>query len=315
MTDEVVRQRASKPKKVLSGRFTHGLLKGKAETPIVIPNFDQINFNEAEKNCIDTSQLKWARNDHLVETVHNIVNDDISYESISNLQNVLYSPRTVKSLSNTIHNGNNNTTEKYSNTNGKSARFFKREKNAVRESKKEALEPVIVSNSKSKTPFLQAIDLREIEICQQLGKGASSAGVFLCLVDGWACAMKQLKKEHVCSFDIQCFEREMDILYRLPPHPNIVRYLFHTSIGSDLCLFMQLYSGTLREFLDIQRKSNTILPPHTITSMALEVAYGVQFLHSHGVIHRDIKVHLFLLSTTSFSSFFFFFLYIFSSIT
>ena len=127
MTDEVVRQRASKPKKVLSGRFTHGILKSKEP----IPNFDQINFNDNE-NCIDTSQLKWARNDQLVETVHNLVNDDISPESISNLQHVLYSPRTVKSLSNTIYSGNN--AEKV-HTNGKAGRFFKREKHS-RESKK-----------------------------------------------------------------------------------------------------------------------------------------------------------------------------------
>ena len=137
--------------------------------------------------------------------------------------------------------------------------------------------------------YTQQIDLREIEICQQIGRGASSAGVFLCLVDGWACAMKQLKKEHVGAIDIRCFEREMDILYQLPPHPSIVRYLFHTSLGTDLCLFMQLYSGTLREHLDERRKTNLLMNPEVIARIALESARGIQFLHQHGVIHRDIK--------------------------
>merc|ERR1712137_707846 len=140
-----------------------------------------------------------------------------------------------------------------------------------------------------KNEAVQPVHLREIEICQQIGCGASSAGVYLCIVDGWTCAMKQLKREHVGAIDIKCFEREMDILYQLPPHPNIVRYLFHTSMGTDLCLFMQLYSGTLREHLDERRKTNRFLPPDKIAQISLEAAQGIQFLHQHGVIHRDIK--------------------------
>lgn len=112
----------------------------------------------------------------------------------------------------------------------------------------------------------------------------------MCIVDGWSCAMKQLKRELVCQMDIKCFEREMDILYQLPPHPNIVRYLFHTSHGSDLCLFMQLYSDTLRNYLDERRKTQQLLPVELIAEMSLEIASGIQFLHQHGVIHRDIKV-------------------------
>ena len=135
----------------------------------------------------------------------------------------------------------------------------------------------------------QTVNLRQIEICQQIGCGASSAGVYMCIVDGWSCAMKQLKRELVGQLDIKCFEREMDILYRLPPHPNIVRYLFHTALGSDLCLFMQLYSGTLRDFLDERKNSYTLLEAELIAEMALEIASGIQFLHQHGVIHRDIK--------------------------
>merc|ERR1712137_1386520 len=140
-----------------------------------------------------------------------------------------------------------------------------------------------------KNEAVQPVHLREIEICQQIGCGASSAGVYMCIVDGWSCAMKQLKREHVGKLDIKCFEREMDILYQLPPHPNIVRYLFHTSIGPDLCLFMQLYGGTLRDYLDERRIGQQLLDVELIAEMALEIATGIQFLHKHGVIHRDIK--------------------------
>lgn len=147
----------------------------------------------------------------------------------------------------------------------------------------------------------QPINLREIEICQQIGCGASSAGVYMCIVDGWSCAMKQLKRELVGQIDIKCFEREMDILYRLPPHPNIVRYLFHTTHGTELCLFMQLYSGTLRDLLDEHRKAQKLFDAQLIAEMALEIACGIQFLHQHNVIHRDIKVGYFLFTLIKYS--------------
>lgn len=143
---------------------------------------------------------------------------------------------------------------------------------------------------KQQEESVQPINLREIEICQQIGCGASSAGVYMCIVDGWSCAMKQLKRELVGQIDIKCFEREMDILYRLPPHPNIVRYLFHTTHGTELCLFMQLYSGTLRDLLDEHRTKQKLFDAELIAEMALEIACGIQFLHQHNVIHRDIKV-------------------------
>ena len=242
----------NKFQKKVSSRF-QSFLRGPKLAESAIPNFDNLRFDEEDEMSAKSTPRKSPRT-----------------------PKVNIAPSSKKEENVKLRNGDSKKLADR-NKSTKSMKLFKSPK----------------KNSKQNdelSQYTQSIDLREIEICQQLGQGASSAGVFLVLVDGWACAMKQLKREYVCSFDIKCFERELDILYRLPRHPNIVRYLFHTTIGSDLCLFMQLYSGTLREYLDSQRVNNNYLNYQTLSTMALEIVHGIQFLHSHGVIHRDIKV-------------------------
>ena len=233
-------------------------------------------ITDKNESSTTTEGVKWARNPDAIGTVLSEVQNDLSSAQLSSLGKTLGqgdSSSAPSTLSPSPRLRKSPKSGHKSNT--KSTRFFKL--------------PTRTKTPEAKTSHFQQIDLREIEICQQIGRGASSAGVFLCLVDGWACAMKQLKKEHVGAIDIRCFEREMDILYQLPAHPSIVRYLFHTSLGTDLCLFMQLYSGTLREHLDERRKTNRYLSPDKIAQISLEAAQGIQFLHQHGVIHRDIK--------------------------
>jgi serine/threonine protein kinase len=48
-------------------------------------------------------------------------------------------------------------------------------------------------------------------------------------LSGWGCAMKQLNSES--KTDLESFEREMELLYQLPSHPNIVRCKYHQSMS------------------------------------------------------------------------------------
>ena len=240
----------------------------------------------ASNSSVDTSQAKWSRNTELIEKMLGSAKKDLSPEQMDTLNATLLgadggAQQTKKEPSSDSKSSSRSRNKSRTHTSAaKSTRFLKLPTKNNR---------AIAAAAEAEKAYFQQIDLRAIEICQQIGCGASSAGVYLCLVDGWACAMKQLRREHVGAIDIKCFEREMDILYQLPPHPSIVRYLFHTSLGSDLCLFMQLYSGTLREYLDERRKTNNYLTPEKISQIALMSAQGIQFLHQHKVIHRDIK--------------------------
>jgi len=99
--------------------------------------------------------------------------------------------------------------------------------------------------------------------------------------------MKQLASEQ--KVDMESFEREMLLLYRLPPHPNIVRYLFHSTVNGKLCLFMTRHSSTLQEKIHTRYEKNEDFSENSIRSIGCKIISGIKFLHSNHIIHRDIK--------------------------
>ena len=134
------------------------------------------------------------------------------------------------------------------------------------------------------------VDLRDVQVCELLGTGASGATVYLVNVGGWCCAMKELPRNISNEMDSECFEKEMALLYQIPKHPNIARYLFHKKLRGRYCLFMSRYSGTLRGEIDRRKKEKQYLPLRSIIKLSHEVANGLTFLHSQNIIHRDLKV-------------------------
>lgn len=135
----------------------------------------------------------------------------------------------------------------------------------------------------------------DIGVCEQIGSGASGTIVYRCIVDGWACAVKELTASpgmFYCDEERDAFEKEMAYLCQLPPHPNIVQYLFHTKMNKQYCLFMALYDGTLRQHIDACAANSKGFDVVNCTQIALKIAEGLAFLHDQQVLHRDIKVSL-----------------------
>ena len=176
--------------------------------------------------------------------------------------------------------------------------------------------PSNIPNRKRKDT--RKVNTRDISICERLGSGFSGAVVYSCIVDGlfdfvtllvliiskgWVCAMKQLTSEN--KIDLESFEREMDILYRLPSHPNIVRCkliqvegkicsihadLFHNTVNGKLCLYMTRHATTLQKVIHTNRRNENTFSEHEILSIASKIISGIEFLHENQIIHRDIKV-------------------------
>jgi len=111
---------------------------------------------------------------------------------------------------------------------------------------------------------------------------------------GWQCAMKELDIENIDDLSLTAFEGEIRLLELLPPHNNIVRYLYHERIEGKLRLYMTKYAGSLGSRLRELRKlvdagRGTIYSAKAIVKYCLDIAQGIAFLHQHNIVHRDLK--------------------------
>eukprot|EP01095_Lingulamoeba_sp_RSL-Kostka_P006956 TRINITY_DN2208_c2_g1_i2.p1 TRINITY_DN2208_c2_g1~~TRINITY_DN2208_c2_g1_i2.p1 ORF type:complete len:308 (+),score=78.37 TRINITY_DN2208_c2_g1_i2:107-1030(+) len=162
-------------------------------------------------------------------------------------------------------------------------------------------------NSNSQYNKKMTISLKNIFVAEKLAEiGGSNCGVYSVFVDGWQCAMKELLIEDENEYTLQKFEEEIRLLELLPPHKNIVRYLFHEKIDNKLRLFMTKYSGSLANVIQKRRQKmeDTLINPNawlfdtnTINRYMLDIIKGLCFLHDHHIIHRDLKVFIFIILT------------------
>jgi len=95
-------------------------------------------------------------------------------------------------------------------------------------------------------------------------------------------------------------KREVNLLERLPPHPNLVRYYGHTvsneGSAKEVVLLFELCTGG--HLLDLLERNQGVLSEDRILAVFLDVCTGVASLHAMKppVQHRDIKVENVLLA-------------------
>jgi serine/threonine protein kinase len=111
---------------------------------------------------------------------------------------------------------------------------------------------------------------------------------------GRSVAIKILAPEHCRKPKILArFEREAAKMTTLR-HPNLVQFLSHGRRGALPYIVMEFLEGlTLTEAL--AKKGNSFSLPQTLTILQQLVA-GLSFLHSHNLIHRDVKPQNVILS-------------------
>ncbi|WP_067463825.1 serine/threonine-protein kinase [Nocardia amamiensis] len=97
-------------------------------------------------------------------------------------------------------------------------------------------------------------------------------------------AMKLLNPELFHDKEIRTrFEREADLVARLD-HPNIVTVFDRGVEGERLWICMRYIDGT-----DAAAVDAWTLPPHRAVQIIAETAKALDFAHSRGVLHRDVK--------------------------
>lgn len=133
-------------------------------------------------------------------------------------------------------------------------------------------------------PQIFNIDYKDLENVQAIGGGnfgQVSRGVYF----GTEVAIKQLLD--VDDKDMHKYiEREMTTLKDMR-HPNVVQFMGLCRHGTDIFIVTEyIGGGDLRHILKDETKE---LPWLLRARIATDVAYAMTFLHSKGIIHRDLK--------------------------
>ncbi|XP_021726458.1 serine/threonine-protein kinase HT1-like [Chenopodium quinoa] len=83
------------------------------------------------------------------------------------------------------------------------------------------------------------------------------------------------------------FNREVSLLSRLH-HPNVIKFVAACRQPPVFCIVAEYLSeGSLRSYL--HKLENETLPLQKLIPVALNIARGMDYVHSQGVIHRDLK--------------------------
>ncbi|CAK8563046.1 unnamed protein product [Lathyrus sativus] len=83
------------------------------------------------------------------------------------------------------------------------------------------------------------------------------------------------------------FTSEVALLFRLR-HPNIITFVGACKKPPVFCIITEyMAGGSLRKYL--QQQGPHSVPPKQVLELALDIARGMQYLHSQGILHRDLK--------------------------
>ncbi|KAF7803811.1 serine/threonine-protein kinase HT1 [Senna tora] len=140
-------------------------------------------------------------------------------------------------------------------------------------------------------------DLSQLFIGNKFASGAHSR-IYRGIYKQQAVAVKMVRiptqEEDKRTLLERQFKSEVALLSRLF-HPNIVQFIAACKKPPVYCIITEYMSqGTLRMYLN--KKGPYSLPTETILRLALDISRGMEYLHSQGVIHRDLKSNNLLLN-------------------
>lgn len=85
------------------------------------------------------------------------------------------------------------------------------------------------------------------------------------------------------------YTREVTLLSRLQ-HPNVIKFIAACRKPPVFCVITEyLAEGSLRAYLHKLELEHNSVPLQKVLGMALDIARGMEYIHSQGIIHRDLK--------------------------
>ena len=136
------------------------------------------------------------------------------------------------------------------------------------------------------------MSLSNFDFGKQLGKGSFGT---VCLVkrklDGKIYAMKRVYLANSPKTEIEAALNEIRLLSSLN-HPNIIGYkeTFYDDPSKTLNIVMEFADGgDLSKRIEYNKKSYCRFDENIIWEWIFQLLYGVKYLHSHQIMHRDLK--------------------------
>ena len=178
--------------------------------------------------------------------------------------------------------------------------------------KKNVSRPVIKQEDISRAPSQIINKMKEIKPpspCKQeplsdytigntLGVGAYGTVKYgVHKVTGQKVAIKVYDRSKICNVSQQkCIETEIKILMKLE-HPNIVKLYQRIDTPKFLYIVLEYVSGYSLS-TSLKRKPNSRLEEFEANKFFQEILMALDYCHSKGITHRDIKLENILLDTT-----------------
>ena len=121
-----------------------------------------------------------------------------------------------------------------------------------------------------------------------LGRGAVGTVFLAQLHDGRQAACKQIATEGLKGDDLKAIVREITLIQSLH-HPNLTQYIgieYASAPTHKLSIFMEFApGGSVRQLL----KAKGALDESICASYVDQVLQGLEYLHTNGIAHRDVK--------------------------
>ena len=141
--------------------------------------------------------------------------------------------------------------------------------------------------------------IKEYKIISLIGKGAHGSVYKVQNINtNEFFAMKMYLITENNQNDIQSIENETKILSKLN-HPNIIKLYSYFQFKDSFCLLMELCEhGDLYKLIEQKKQKRQHFNESEIKQYLYEICKGLEYLHSHKIIHRDLKsLNIFLSKT------------------